>query len=111
MTNKHLLPIFDRPMIHYPIQCLLNAGIRDVLIVTGSGTGQPTDPARLKAVREAAPHAPVWVGSGVTLETAAELGRLAHGAIVGTALHQDGDLSKPLDEARVRAMVAALRAG
>lgn len=35
VTNKHLLPIYDRPMIHYPIQCLLNAGIRDILIVTG----------------------------------------------------------------------------
>ncbi|MBN1845814.1 MAG: NTP transferase domain-containing protein [Sedimentisphaerales bacterium] len=35
VTNKHLLPVFDRPMIYYPIQCLLNAGIRDILIVTG----------------------------------------------------------------------------
>lgn len=35
VTNKHLLPIYDRPMIYYPIQCLLNAGIRDILIVTG----------------------------------------------------------------------------
>lgn len=35
VTNKHLLPVYDRPMIHYPIQALVNAGIRDVLIVTG----------------------------------------------------------------------------
>jgi glucose-1-phosphate thymidylyltransferase len=35
VTNKHLLPVYDRPMIHYPIQCLLNAGIRDILLVTG----------------------------------------------------------------------------
>lgn len=35
VTNKHLLPVFDRPMIYYPIQCLLNAGIKDILIVTG----------------------------------------------------------------------------
>jgi len=35
VTNKHLLPVFDRPMIHYPIQTLLNAGIDEVLIVTG----------------------------------------------------------------------------
>ncbi len=34
-TNKHLLPVFDRPMIFYPIQTLLNAGIRDILLVTG----------------------------------------------------------------------------
>ncbi|MAE59855.1 MAG: spore coat protein [Planctomycetaceae bacterium] len=35
VTNKHLLPIFDRPMIYYPIQCLLNAGITEIIIVTG----------------------------------------------------------------------------
>ena len=35
VTNKHLLPVYDQPMIHYPIQCLLNAGIHEVLVVTG----------------------------------------------------------------------------
>ncbi len=35
VTNKHLLPVYNRPMIYYPIECLLNAGIREVLIVTG----------------------------------------------------------------------------
>ena len=35
VTNKHLLPIYDRPMVFYPIECLVNAGIRDILLVTG----------------------------------------------------------------------------
>ncbi len=35
ITNKHLLPIYDKPMIYYPIQSLVEAGIRDLLIVTG----------------------------------------------------------------------------
>ena len=35
VTNKHLLPIYDRPMIYYPIQTLVNAGISEILIVTG----------------------------------------------------------------------------
>jgi len=35
VTNKHLLPVYDRPMIYFPIQTLLNAGIREILIVTG----------------------------------------------------------------------------
>src|SRR5437899_2502251 len=35
ITNKHLLPVFDRPMIFYPLQTLINAGIPDILLVTG----------------------------------------------------------------------------
>ena len=35
VTNKHLLPVYDRPMIYYPIECLTNAGINEVMIVTG----------------------------------------------------------------------------
>ena len=35
ITNKHLLPIYDRPMIYYPIQALVDAGIQEILVVTG----------------------------------------------------------------------------
>ena len=35
ITNKHLLPIYNKPMIYYPIQTLVDAGIQDILIVTG----------------------------------------------------------------------------
>ncbi len=35
ITNKHLLPIYDRPMIYYPIQTLVDAGIKDIMVVTG----------------------------------------------------------------------------
>lgn len=35
VTNKHLLPVYDRPMIYYPITSLVNAGINEILIVTG----------------------------------------------------------------------------
>jgi len=35
VTNKHLLPVYDKPMIYYPIQTLINAGIDDILVVTG----------------------------------------------------------------------------
>jgi glucose-1-phosphate thymidylyltransferase len=35
ITNKHLLPIYDRPMIYYPIQTLVDAGITEILVVTG----------------------------------------------------------------------------
>ncbi len=35
VTNKHLLPVYKKPMIYYPLETLLNAGIRDIMIVTG----------------------------------------------------------------------------
>jgi glucose-1-phosphate thymidylyltransferase len=37
VTNKHLLPVYDRPMIYYPLQTLTEAGIRDIMIVSGKG--------------------------------------------------------------------------
>ncbi|MCU1311005.1 MAG: Spore coat protein [Candidatus Angelobacter sp.] len=38
VTNKHLLPVYDKPMIYYPMQVLVDAGIRDILIVTGGNS-------------------------------------------------------------------------
>ena len=38
ITNKHLLPIFNKPMIYYPIQCLVNAGITEIMVVTGGNS-------------------------------------------------------------------------
>jgi glucose-1-phosphate thymidylyltransferase len=35
VTNKHLLPVYDRPMVYYPIQTLVDAGVKDIMLVTG----------------------------------------------------------------------------
>jgi glucose-1-phosphate thymidylyltransferase len=35
ITNKHLLPVYDKPMIYYPIRTLIDAGIEDIMLVTG----------------------------------------------------------------------------
>src|SRR5260370_36041494 len=58
ITNKHLLPIYDKPMIYYPIQALVDAGIKDILLVTGGAergkflrrarTGRKETPRTLK---------------------------------------------------------------
>src|SRR5215470_4536545 len=40
ITNKHLLPVYDKPMIYYPLQTIVEAGINEIMIVTGgSGAG------------------------------------------------------------------------
>jgi len=38
VTNKHLLPIYDKPMIYYPLETLVKAGITDIMIVTGGNS-------------------------------------------------------------------------
>ena len=38
VTNKHLLPVYDKPMIYYPIETLIQAGIDDIMIVTGGNS-------------------------------------------------------------------------
>ena len=38
ITNKHLLPVWDKPMVYYPIKTLVEAGIRDVMVVTGGNS-------------------------------------------------------------------------
>src|SRR5580704_19146355 len=35
VTNKHLLPVYDKPMIYYPLECMAKQGIEEVLLVTG----------------------------------------------------------------------------
>lgn len=45
ITNKHLLPVYNRAMITYPIECLVKAGIKDILVVTGGNN--PGDFLRL----------------------------------------------------------------
>lgn len=38
VTNKHLLPVYDKPMIYYPLEALCKAGLRDIMIVTGGNS-------------------------------------------------------------------------
>ncbi len=38
VTNKHLLPVYNRPMIYYPLETLVDAGIRDIMVVTGGNS-------------------------------------------------------------------------
>ncbi len=83
-------------------------GRADALLVTGGHTGGVPLLADIDAVIDGAPGAPVWVASGATVHNVGELLRRAQGAIVGTALHRDGDIRAPLDLERASAMRKAI---
>jgi uncharacterized protein len=82
-------------------------GLADALIVSGPGTGRAVDPERVARVRAAVPDAPLWIGSGVTPETVADLLRAADAVIVGSALNHGGRAGAGIDPRRVEALVAA----
>lgn len=93
------------------------AGARDLaersgaegLVLSGARTGEPVDAALLDTVRAAVGAFPIWLGSGLTPANAAELWPRCDGAIVGTACKRGGRVENPVDPARVRTLVAALR--
>lgn len=80
----------------------------DAVVVSGSRTGEPPDRARLQVVREAIGAVPLWIGSGLNVDNASELWPICDGAIVGTALKEDGCVDRPIDAARVAWLRATL---
>lgn len=103
---KHATPLGEVDPVASARDTYLRGGA-DALIFSGSGTGEPTDLARLSRVREKLPQAPFLIGSGMTLERLAETAQAATGAIVGTALKAGGRVENPIELARVKALVAA----
>ncbi len=114
---KHAAPLGGRPIEVEAEELVARAGA-DAVIVSGEGTGKPTDPERIAAVKGAVGgvaggavgSAPVLVGSGATVETAAELLAHADGLIVGSSLKEGGRLEAPVEVARVRALMEAVAA-
>lgn len=102
---KHATPL-GRESIADAAEETFHRGRADALIVSGTGTGQPVAGADLLAVRERVADAPLLVGSGLDSSNAAELLAVADGAIVGTALKEEGRLAAPVDAERVRALRA-----
>ena len=81
----------------------------DGLIVSGTRTGGETSDKDITSVCRVVPAAPVWVGSGVTPKNIGWIGTLAHGVIVGTALHEEMDTDKPICGKKTRELVALWR--
>ncbi len=106
---KHAVPLGPARPLSELAEETAGRGMADGLIVSGSSTGAPTAPDDLRAVKTACPRVPLFIGSGLTANSAAGALAVADGAIIGTALKEAGDVHAPVDIARVRALVRAAR--
>jgi len=104
---KHSAPLGER-RIEDEVDDVIRRGGADAVIVSGAGTGKATDIDKLERVQAASGDTPVFVGSGVTPETVADLAAHADGFIVGTSLKVDGVSSNPVDAERVRELMRAI---
>lgn len=84
-------------------------GLPDALIASGSATGAATSIHDLRAVHDAVPEAPVWIGSGLDESNLTALLPNCDGAIVGSALSRDGVAGRGIDPDRARRVLAAAR--
>jgi membrane complex biogenesis BtpA family protein len=86
-------------------------GLADSVIVSGVGTGRAVDRERLETVARVTEDlgVPTYIGSGVTSETVGDLLSVADGAIVGSALKEEGEASNPVDKSRVASLIEAVR--
>jgi membrane complex biogenesis BtpA family protein len=107
VQGKHAVPLAPVEL-EQQARDLASRSLADGLVVSGRATGDATPLGDVKRVRSAVPDVPILVGSGVTAETAAELLSIADALIVGTSLKRDGDVSNPVDPARVRRLVDAV---
>ncbi len=105
---KHASPLAARPLGEQA-EDAIHRGLAGAIIVSGKGTGQPTDIADLRQARTAVRDTPIYVGSGANAETLPGLLSVADGAIVGTAAKVDGILGNAVDRGRVRSLVAIAR--
>jgi len=104
---KHSAPLAPRPLAE-EVADTIERGLADALIVSGSGTGRPTDPSHLATAKAAAGHVPVFVGSGADAASVRDFAR-ADGFIVGSAFKAQGDVRHPVEVERVRRFMATLR--
>jgi membrane complex biogenesis BtpA family protein len=104
---KHSAALAPRPLKD-EIEDTIQRGLADAVIVSGAGTGKATDPGKIRDAKLAAGTTPVFVGSGVTVETVGAMLAHADGFIVGTSLKKGGVASNPVDAARVREFMAAV---
>jgi len=106
---KHSAPITRRPLSEETEELVLRAGA-DGVIVSGPATGKPINLTDLPEVVAASQGRPVFVGSGVSIDTLPRLLPFCQGVIVGSSLKPGGQIDEPVSADLVRQLVSAVRA-
>lgn len=107
---KHAVPIAELDP-EQSARDLRERGLADAVVVSGTATGSPADPARLRFLRETLPGTPLVIGSGLRKENAAALAELADAAIVGTSVKRGGIAGAPIDRRRLQTLLTRFRGG
>jgi membrane complex biogenesis BtpA family protein len=105
---KHAIPVANRSLV-LDVYDAFERGLADAVIITGERTGLPTKVADLQALNQKG-FAPIIIGSGLNHENATTLLPLAHGAIVGSAFKEKGQLSNPIDKSKVKDFMSIVKA-
>jgi membrane complex biogenesis BtpA family protein len=101
---KHSAALAPRPIAD-EVDDTIERGLADAVIVSGAGTGKPTELEKVKSVHAVAGNTPVYIGSGNTAETIANYLPFADGFIVGTAFKKEGIAAHPVDVERVKSLM------
>jgi membrane complex biogenesis BtpA family protein len=110
----NITPEFASPLgtrsIEQRARSAVFSSLVDALLVSGLTAGRAPDPSWIREAKEAAGDVPVLLNTGARADTIGQFLKVADGVIVGSALKIDGHIWNPVDEARVREFVAAVRA-
>jgi len=105
---KHAVPLGDESLQN-AARDACERGRADALIISGTGTGLPAMVADVETAREICPDTPILIGSGFNADNARDFLPWINGAIVGSSLKKNGRINNPVDLARVKALVRAMR--
>lgn len=105
---KHSQPLAPVPL-EQEVEDLVQRAGADALVVSGTGTGKHADIEELQRVKSAAGGTPVFVGSGVDLDSIERYRDGADGFLVGTYFKKDGHVRNAVDAKRVRQLIERIR--
>jgi hypothetical protein len=106
---KHSAPLAGRPIAD-EVDDTIQRGLADALVVSGAGTGKPTEMAKVNAVKSASGKTPVFIGSGITAQNITDYLPIADGFIIGSAFKIGGSAANAVEPKRVKSLMRQIHA-